>query len=217
MISWLNRTPNDFPRIVMTIPKSSPSCRGLECNQQRYQHDFSVHSSYSEQNHRSPTTTLKELAKFNTSPNMAPNLQTKPPATKYVVLSYPTPEILLVRLNRPKSLNCINSEGNTELEQLWQWLDAEPSLCVGVITGTGRAFCAGADLKGTTAATTTSSPERILHNRRNTDALQNGTTLTPRTAPVRSVRWVSALCPVVTARNLSLRLLMVSASVEAAR
>ncbi|GAB7339724.1 hypothetical protein MBLNU457_6290t3 [Dothideomycetes sp. NU457] len=78
---------------------------------------------------------------------MSSSLKTQPPATKYLVLTYPTPEILLVRLNRPKSLNCISSEGNAELAELWQWFDSEPSLCVAIITGTGRAFCAGADLK----------------------------------------------------------------------
>ncbi|KAI5250692.1 Dak phosphatase [Aureobasidium subglaciale] len=66
---------------------------------------------------------------------------------KYCVLSFPTPEILLVTLNRPKQLNCISAEGNEELDNVWQWLDAEPKLCVGILTGTGRAFCAGADLK----------------------------------------------------------------------
>lgn len=51
-------------------------------------------------------------------------------------------------LNRPKQLNCISAEGNQELDAVWKWLDAEPKLCVGILTGTGRAFCAGADLKG---------------------------------------------------------------------
>lgn len=53
-----------------------------------------------------------------------------------------------MRLNRPKDLNCINQEGHAELDKIWSWLDAEPNLNVGIITGTGRAFCAGADLKG---------------------------------------------------------------------
>ena len=56
-------------------------------------------------------------------------------------------------LNRPKDLNCINGEFGQELEAIWEWLDAEPAFTVGIITGTGRAFCAGADLKGTVRKT----------------------------------------------------------------
>ncbi|KAM0697840.1 hypothetical protein Q7P36_002694 [Cladosporium allicinum] len=76
-----------------------------------------------------------------------PNFELEEPSGKYVVLSYPAPGVLLVRLNRPKDLNCINQDGHAELDIIWKWLDAEPTLNVGVITGTGRAFCAGADLK----------------------------------------------------------------------
>lgn len=83
---------------------------------------------------------------------------TPPPSTKYCILSFPTPEILVVQLNRPKELNCINSEGDVELNAVWKWLDDEPKLCVGILTGTGRAFCAGADLKGV-------SPPHITYGR----------------------------------------------------
>lgn len=67
---------------------------------------------------------------------------------KYSLISFPTPQILLVTLNRPKVLNCINMDGHEELDKLLTWMDAEPSVTIGIITGTGRAFCAGADLKG---------------------------------------------------------------------
>lgn len=77
-----------------------------------------------------------------------PEFQTAVPEAKYCILTFPTPNVLLVRLNRPKDLNCINSDGHVELEAIWDWLDAEPKLCCGIITGTGRAFSAGADLKG---------------------------------------------------------------------
>ncbi|GAB7352030.1 hypothetical protein MBLNU459_g2543t3 [Dothideomycetes sp. NU459] len=76
-----------------------------------------------------------------------PKFSTQPPSAKYCVLSYPAPDVLLVRLNRPKQLNCINIDGHEELDAIWSWLDKEPTLRVGIITGTGRAFCAGADLK----------------------------------------------------------------------
>ncbi|KAK3171213.1 hypothetical protein OEA41_003297 [Lepraria neglecta] len=76
-----------------------------------------------------------------------PSFQIPPPPTDFARLSFPNPHILLVTLSRPKSLNCINSAGNQELHAVWTWLDAEPSLRVGIVTGEGRAFCAGADLK----------------------------------------------------------------------
>ncbi|KAL9122383.1 MAG: hypothetical protein Q9187_001067 [Circinaria calcarea] len=34
-----------------------------------------------------------------------------------------------------------------ELDALWNWLDNEPALRVAIITGSGRAFCTGANLK----------------------------------------------------------------------
>lgn len=78
-----------------------------------------------------------------------PAFMTTPPHPQFSLLSFPTPEILLVTLNRPASLNCVNSQGHAELHEVWEWMDAESSLRVGILTGKGRAFCAGADLKGT--------------------------------------------------------------------
>ncbi|TVY82519.1 Carnitinyl-CoA dehydratase, partial [Lachnellula suecica] len=63
------------------------------------------------------------------------------------LLSFPEPTILLITLNRPKDLNCINATGHSDLDRLFKWFDAEPSLCCAIMTGSGRAFCAGADLK----------------------------------------------------------------------
>ncbi|TKA68049.1 hypothetical protein B0A49_08589 [Cryomyces minteri] len=76
-----------------------------------------------------------------------PKFSNPPPTCKYCILSFPSPAILLITLNRPKSLNCINMDGHAELEATYAWLDVEPSLRVGILTGNGRAFCAGADLK----------------------------------------------------------------------
>lgn len=71
-----------------------------------------------------------------------------PPAQTYAIASFPSPDILLVTLNRPKSLNCVNIAGSWELDALFKWFDNEPSLRVAIITGAHRAFSAGADLKG---------------------------------------------------------------------
>ncbi|KAL4807156.1 ClpP/crotonase-like domain-containing protein [Aspergillus unguis] len=87
-----------------------------------------------------------------------PTFKTPPPTPKHSTLTFPSPHIVLVTLSRPKDLNCINSTGNAELHQIWEWLDDEPSLRVGVITGEGRAFCAGADLKEWNDSTQASRP-----------------------------------------------------------
>ena len=50
-------------------------------------------------------------------------------------------------MDRPESLNAMSTTGQWEMHSVWLWLDAEPNLSVAVITGTGRAFSAGADLK----------------------------------------------------------------------
>lgn len=76
-----------------------------------------------------------------------PSFHTPPPSQTYAQISFPTPQILLVIFNRPKSLNCMNIASQWELQGLFDWYDAEPSLRVAVVTGIGRAFCAGADLK----------------------------------------------------------------------
>jgi enoyl-CoA hydratase/carnithine racemase len=75
------------------------------------------------------------------------SFDSSPPAVTFPKISYPSPHILLVTLNRPNSLNCVNSDAHYELDELFQWYDHEPQLRCAVVTGAGRAFCAGADLK----------------------------------------------------------------------
>lgn len=50
-------------------------------------------------------------------------------------------------MDRPKDLNAMSTTAQWEMDSVWKWLDLEPNLSVAVITGTGRAFSAGADLK----------------------------------------------------------------------
>jgi enoyl-CoA hydratase/carnithine racemase len=49
-----------------------------------------------------------------------PKFEKPEPPAKYCVLSYPTSNVLLVRLNRPKDLNCINLDGHAELAAIWE-------------------------------------------------------------------------------------------------
>jgi len=50
-------------------------------------------------------------------------------------------------MDRPTSLNAMSTAGQWEMHSIWSWFDDEPNLSVAIITGTGRAFSAGADLK----------------------------------------------------------------------
>ena len=54
--------------------------------------------------------------------------------------------IATVRLNQPGSLNGMNSEMMSGLSDAFAAVDADQSVRVVVLTGTGRGFCAGADL-----------------------------------------------------------------------
>ncbi|KAK5630423.1 hypothetical protein RRF57_006138 [Xylaria bambusicola] len=79
---------------------------------------------------------------------MASPTETPPPPTPtFLKLSYPAPRVLLVRMDRPKDLNAMSTTGQWEMDSVWKWFDQEPRLSVAIITGTGRAFSAGADLK----------------------------------------------------------------------
>ena len=57
------------------------------------------------------------------------------------------PGILWITLNRPEVLNAANARLHTELVEIWQTIDNDPETRVAVVTGAGRAFSAGGDLK----------------------------------------------------------------------
>jgi enoyl-CoA hydratase len=53
----------------------------------------------------------------------------------------------LIRLNRPKALNALNSELINELNAALDGFEADPNIGCMVLTGSDRAFAAGADIK----------------------------------------------------------------------
>ncbi len=55
--------------------------------------------------------------------------------------------IAYITLNRPDAKNAIDSETNELLWGAWMDFDADEAVDVAILTGTGDAFCAGADLK----------------------------------------------------------------------
>jgi enoyl-CoA hydratase/carnithine racemase len=56
-------------------------------------------------------------------------------------------QVLVVRMNRPERLNALNHELRTALAETWTSFRHSQELEVAIFTGTGRAFCAGEDMK----------------------------------------------------------------------
>ncbi len=56
-------------------------------------------------------------------------------------------KVMVIRLNRPDQMNAINGALSGGLWAAVQELNADPGLTAGVLTGNGRGFCSGMDLK----------------------------------------------------------------------
>ena len=56
-------------------------------------------------------------------------------------------EVVTLTLNRPDALNSINRQLRRELDEAIMQFDQDPGARVAILTGAGRAFCAGRDLK----------------------------------------------------------------------
>ena len=59
---------------------------------------------------------------------------------------------MLATLNRPDRLNAVNATMHHELARITRDVDADPDAKVLVMTGAGRAFCAGGDFSPQPAA-----------------------------------------------------------------
>ncbi len=64
-----------------------------------------------------------------------------------IVLTEARGKVLLITLNRPDAMNAINTELAQGLLAAVRQLDGDDGLTAGVLTGAGRGFCAGMDLK----------------------------------------------------------------------
>ena len=56
-------------------------------------------------------------------------------------------KLALITMNRPESLNALNEELHAELASCWEDVKQDEEVQVAIVTGTGRAFCAGTDVK----------------------------------------------------------------------
>jgi enoyl-CoA hydratase len=62
--------------------------------------------------------------------------------------------LLIVTLNRPESLNAVGGGMHEHLEDLWAEVRRDSSVGAVLLRGSGRAFCAGGDVKGMAASAT---------------------------------------------------------------
>jgi enoyl-CoA hydratase/carnithine racemase len=59
--------------------------------------------------------------------------------------------VLVVTMNRPEARNALSGPMMALMRQAWDRVDTDRGIRVCVLTGAGRAFCAGADLKAMTS------------------------------------------------------------------
>jgi enoyl-CoA hydratase/carnithine racemase len=55
--------------------------------------------------------------------------------------------VAYVTINRPDVRNALHSGTYVELRQCWRDIGLDPEIYVGIVTGAGKAFCAGRDIK----------------------------------------------------------------------
>jgi enoyl-CoA hydratase/carnithine racemase len=85
---------------------------------------------------------------------MASAVQTKPEAAAAEVLYATADHIATITLNRPERMNTISRDMLNQLTERLLQADADKDVRVIVLTGTGRAFCAGLDLSEVTRPST---------------------------------------------------------------
>jgi len=70
--------------------------------------------------------------------------------------------VAILSLNRPEAMNSFNKTMQRELQKVYKQLEEDSSIRVIVVTGAGRAFCAGADI-GNGFSSVVSSDASTMH------------------------------------------------------
>jgi enoyl-CoA hydratase len=66
---------------------------------------------------------------------------------EHVLISHPVPHVAVITLNRPERLNALSIDLAVDLDRTLQEIGRENDTWVVVLTGAGRGFCSGLDLK----------------------------------------------------------------------
>ena len=67
--------------------------------------------------------------------------------TSYDVLVEAREQVLVITINRPEQRNAVNAAVAEGIARALDRLDADEALTLGILTGAGKGFCAGMDLK----------------------------------------------------------------------
>lgn len=70
--------------------------------------------------------------------------------------------VAVITLNRPEQLNALNAELTAAYGQALERVRHDDSIRVGIVTGAGRAFCAGVDLKARAATESGGAPPNFF-------------------------------------------------------
>jgi enoyl-CoA hydratase len=81
--------------------------------------------------------------------------------TETLTVDRPRPGVVVLQLNRPKQLNAINEVMRDELTQTLTTIGADASANVVVLTGAGRGFCSGIDIRNFAPKTVEASAPAI--------------------------------------------------------
>ena len=73
-------------------------------------------------------------------------------------------KVAVLTLNRPDSLNAVHPEMHVEFEDMFADISGDEEVNAVVLTGAGRAFCAGGDVKAMSARTTSTFSHRVRFN-----------------------------------------------------
>lgn len=57
----------------------------------------------------------------------------------------PAEHVLRITINHPERMNALDADDHRQIEQIWAAVDADPEVRCSIVTGAGRAFCAGAN------------------------------------------------------------------------
>lgn len=84
----------------------------------------------------------------STPPDSYSSLSFKDISVSHVPADSPkATKVLIVALNRPKKYNAVTENLLNELETVYTLINSDERVRVVVLTGNGKAFCAGADLE----------------------------------------------------------------------